>query len=175
MQVELGALADAEALELLRVAGVDDERLARAIAAWAGGSPLALTLAAEAAGADPSWDPAAEPAPPEVVEPLIRRMADADVEGPHAGVMAAAAIARVVTPNLLRDAIPGIDAEDVVRLAGAAQHRRAPRPTGVALHELGPQGAARRPQRAATRSSPATCGCASRTTCTRAPSPASCA
>ena len=135
VQVELGAFADAEALELLRAAGVGDDRRARHIAAWAGGSPLALTLAAEAAVADALWDPAAEPAPPEVVEPLIRRIFDADVEGPHAGVMAAAAIGRVITPGLLRDALPGIDAE--ASFAWLAQRSVAERlGDGVALHEL---------------------------------------
>ncbi|HEY5143609.1 MAG TPA: ATP-binding protein, partial [Solirubrobacteraceae bacterium] len=134
VQLELGALADAEALELLHAAGVRRGR-ARSIAAWAGGSPLALTLAAEAAGADPSWDPAAEPAPPEVVEALIRRIADADVEGPHAGVLAAAAIGRVITPSLLRDALPGIDAE--ASYAWLAQHSVVERlGDGVALHDL---------------------------------------
>ncbi len=115
--------------------GIDDPERAAGIAGWAGGSPLALTLAAEAARADPTWDPASEPAPPEVVEPLIHRMADADVDGPHAGVLAVGAVGRVVTPGMLRDAIPGADPD--ASFAWLAERSFSERVgEGVALHDV---------------------------------------
>ncbi len=133
--VEVGPLPDREARDLLRAAGIEDEERARTLAAWAGGSPLALTLAAEAAIDDPGWDPAAEPVPTDLVKPLIGRLADADIEGPHAGVLEAAAIARVTTPDLLRAALPGIDAD--ASFAWLAERHFAERVGGgVTLHEL---------------------------------------
>src|SRR5215218_10098288 len=46
-EVELGGLSWDESRELLRLAGMEDERSVSEVVRWSGGSPLALALAAE--------------------------------------------------------------------------------------------------------------------------------
>ena len=68
VELELTPLDPGEARALLTARGVDDPERAAELAEWAGGSPLALTLAAQAAVADPEWSPAQEGEPPEMVQ-----------------------------------------------------------------------------------------------------------
>jgi hypothetical protein len=62
-EVALGPLSTHESLALLERRGVAPGRRAKEIAKWAGGVPLALRLAADAARADPGWWPRYGPAP----------------------------------------------------------------------------------------------------------------
>ncbi len=55
--LDLGAMPGPDALRLLEVHGITDER-APAIVEWAGGSPLALALAADTVASDSGWNPA---------------------------------------------------------------------------------------------------------------------
>ena len=147
VELPLAALSRAESLELLRRHGVGDDGVAAAIAAWSAGSPLALSMLADAAitpgGRTPgrgSHEPArvrrtiARP-PPEVAQALSRRLLDAELEPGHLDTLAVGSIARTVTPALLAAVAPEADAAasidwllersfvDVV-------------PGGVRLHEL---------------------------------------
>jgi replication-associated recombination protein RarA len=56
-----------DARTLVTEHGVEDEERADEIVAWADGSPLALALAADAATAEPRWEPNRSPDPPEMV------------------------------------------------------------------------------------------------------------
>jgi hypothetical protein len=107
-ELELAALPEPDGLELLRARGMGTAQ-ARTVVQWAEGSPLALSLAATASASDPEWTPGRDLERPELSEELIRRLTDEDVAGPHLPTIGAAAIARVTTPELLRDAVPGCD------------------------------------------------------------------
>ena len=109
--------------------------LARAIIRWAGGSPLALSLAATAAEADRSWEPQHGLERPEFVEELVRRLTDEDVFGPHLATMGAAAIARVTTPELLAAAVPGCDPQAEFEWL-ATRYTTEPVGAGIAYHDL---------------------------------------
>lgn len=111
VELELTPLDPGEARALLVARGVEDPGRAAELAAWAGGSPLALTLAAQAALADADWSPAREGEPPEMVEALMRQLAEAELDPLRHDVIGVAAIARVVTAPLLADVLPGVDAE----------------------------------------------------------------
>ena len=126
LELELAPLSERESLALL--ARQDCGERAEAIARWSGGLPLALRLGAAAARADAEWRPG-EPAAP------LRRLPEAVLAGPHADVFALACIARVVTPALLADVLPDVDADEALRwLAGCAFADT--RAGGVTLHEL---------------------------------------
>jgi len=135
VELELGPLSRGESVELLRSRGVADERIARELVAWADGSPLALTLAADAAGRPGAWTPHNAVERPRIVEALIRRLADAEIDGAHPGALAVAAIARVTTVELLRDVLPGVDAACGFEWL-ASRSFTEPLGEGVALHEL---------------------------------------
>lgn len=162
VQLQLSGLSVQEAQELLSLHGVDDEQRMRELIGWAQGSPLALALAGDdALGAAPaaaaggpgaagqrsgSGAAAARPAPaaaarseeverPELVRALIRRLAEAELDGPHLGPLAVAAIARVTTIDLLREVLP--DADAVQSYMWLRERTFAePLGEGIALHEL---------------------------------------
>jgi hypothetical protein len=140
VELPLAALSEHEARALLVRQGLRGDPRAAAIARWAGGLPLALRLGAAAARDDPSWTPGADAAP---LRAHLRRVSEAALAGEHADVFALACVARVVTPALVADVLPGVDAAAALRwLAGCAFADS--RPGGVTLHEL-----VRRPLRAA--------------------------
>src|SRR5204862_7903284 len=133
-ELELAALPEPDALELLRTRGMPAGP-ASAVIKWAEGSPLALSLAATAAEADPDWSPGRDLERPELFEELVRRLTDDDVAGPHLPATGAAAIARVTTPELLRDAVPGCEpATEFAWLA--ARNTTEPLAEGIAYHDL---------------------------------------
>jgi hypothetical protein len=106
-ELVLGGLDDADALALIRALGVEGEDVAARIVRWANGSPLALRLSADARS-DGAAETAHEPtAQKEVVASLIRRVVVAELDGAHPRALAAATIARVVTPDLLAAAMAG--------------------------------------------------------------------
>ena len=114
-----------DAVALVTEHGVADERRADAIVAWADGSPLALALAADAATAEPRWEPNRSPDPPEIVRALIRRITAAELDAAHRGAIAVGALARVVTVDLLRTCARRGRGRGL-RVAGLAHVLRAP-------------------------------------------------
>ena len=136
VELELAGLTAQEARELLAVHGVEDERRTRALIRWAQGSPLALALAGEEAlttGGERGGEPEVER--PELVRALVRRLAAAEVDGPHLGPLAVAAVARVTTIELLRAALPDVDAVQAYMWLRERSFSE-PLGEGLALHEL---------------------------------------
>jgi len=133
LDLALDALDSTDAAALLAARGIADTNAQDAAIAWAGGSPLALVMAAEARGALPAA--AAGDAPPALVDRLLRRLLDTQPEGEARSVLAVAALARVTTPDLLAAALPEIDAERA--FAWLCAHPSAePLGDGVTLHDL---------------------------------------
>jgi hypothetical protein len=135
VEYELGPLPDADALALLRERGVTDEALAFELCDWSEGSPLALTLAADAARAGGGWDPSRIEDRPELVRGLIRHLASTELDGGNHDVVAVAALARTTTRRLLADVLPDVDAdaaETWLRSLSFAESSRG----GVTLHEI---------------------------------------
>jgi hypothetical protein len=133
-ELELAALPEPDGLELLRARGMATEQ-AQTVVKWAEGSPLALSLAATTAASDPAWSPTRSLERPELLEELIRRLTDEDVAGPHLPTIGAAAIARVTTPELLRDAVPGCDPQAEFEWL-ASRNTTEPLGEGIAYHDL---------------------------------------
>lgn len=133
-QMELTALPPGDALTLLRAHGLADER-AWPIVDWADGSPLALALAADTAVGDADWNPAQGVGKPEILRSIVQRLVEAEPCGTGRPTLAVAAIARVVTPDLLRAALPGADAAEAFRQLGALTYTE-PLGDGLTLHDL---------------------------------------
>ncbi len=134
-ELQIAEISREDAGELLRLRGVASDQSANDIIRWAGGSPLALSLAATAAEADPGWEPSRGLERPEFVEELIRRLTDEDVFGPHLPTMGTAAIARVTTPELLARAVPGCDPQAEFEWL-ATRYTTEPLGAGIAFHDL---------------------------------------
>jgi hypothetical protein len=134
-ELEIGGVIDADAREILHMRGVDQGDVPGDVIRWAAGSPLALTLAAAAAEADPDWEPDRGLERPEIVEELVRRLTDEDVFGPHLATMGAAAIARVTTPELLAAAVPGCDPQAEFEWL-TTRYTTEPVGSGIAYHDL---------------------------------------
>jgi hypothetical protein len=133
--VLLHALPGEEAFALLAAYGLEDER-APAVVDWAGGSPLALALAADIAAADIDWLPAAEGADrPEIVRSLIQRLAEAELQGERLSALGVAAIARVTTVDLLRAVLPESDPERAYERLRSLTFVE-PLGDGLTVHEL---------------------------------------
>ena len=122
-------------MRLLRERGVEDEALAAELCGWSAGSPLALTLAADAARAGGSWDPTRIEDRPELVRGLIRHLASTELDGGNLDVIAVAALARTTTARLLGEVLPDVDAEQAeawLRSLSFAEHANG----GVTLHDI---------------------------------------
>lgn len=133
-ELELGALTDTDALDLLDAHGLSDDRTLQ-VMEWAEGSPLALTLAGKAAAADPDWIPGPGAETPEIVRSLTRRLTESELGGVRPSALAVAAIARVTTPELLRAVLPDSDAEEAFTRLDALTFT-VPLGDGIAPHEL---------------------------------------
>ena len=133
-ELPLHRLSEAEALRLLAVHGLDDNR-GRAIVEWAQGYPLALALAAEAAAGDDDFSPVPGAEPPEVIRLLVRRLADPELTGVRLSALAVAAIARITTVELLRAVLPDSDAEAAYERLSSLTFTE-PVGDGLALHDL---------------------------------------
>lgn len=133
LDLRLGPLQAREADALLAAHGVQDPARRQALGDWAGGSPLALALAAED-GVSPGIA-RRQDGPPGAVERLLPRLLDAQPEGWQASVLAVAALTHVCTPELLAAALPGIDAEHAFDWL-AAHPSAEPLRDGLMLHEL---------------------------------------
>ncbi len=134
MELELGPLSAEEAHELLAVHGLRGRR-ADHLVAWAEGSPLALSLAADAAELDADWSPAAGEESPELVRTLVRRLAESELDELHRDVLGVACIARVTTADLLRSVLSDVEAEEALDWLGRRTFAE-PLADGVTLHEL---------------------------------------
>jgi hypothetical protein len=135
VEYELKPLPQDDALRLVAERGVDDDALAAELCNWSAGLPLALTLAAEAARAGGSWDPARIEDRPELVRGLIRHLANTELDGGNLDVIAVAALARATTARLLAEVLPDVDAEGAeawLRSLSFAEHTNG----GVMLHDI---------------------------------------
>jgi hypothetical protein len=133
-ELELSGLSADEARELLAGHGLDDDR-SDDVVLWAEGSPLALALAAEAAAADDDWTPERGAERPEIVQSLIRRLAEAELQGVRISALSVAAIARVTTVDLLRAVLPEGQAEGAYERLERLSFTE-PLGDGLALHDL---------------------------------------
>ena len=146
LELPLAPLDLGDALELLSLHGVTDHERAARLASWAGGSPLALVMAA---GAGEEFRPDRPERPDHadrgdrmdpggnatLVTRLSRRLLDGDVPVERVGPLAVAATARVTTPAALAAALPGVDAEEAYAwLEGRSYAGRFE--GGLALHAL---------------------------------------
>jgi hypothetical protein len=112
VEYELKGMPDEDALRLLQERGIEDKALAAELCDWSEGSPLALTLAADAARSGGSWDSARIEDRPELVRGLIRHLATTELDGGNRDVVAVAAIARTTTRRLLDEVLPDVDAAE---------------------------------------------------------------
>jgi hypothetical protein len=135
VELELGPLSAHESRALLAAQGVEDLERAGELADWAEGSPLALTLAADAAGVDPAWSPVQQGERPEIVRALIRRLAESELDAVHRDVIGVASIARVVTADLLRDVLRDVHAAEALEWLRSRTFAE-PLGDGVTLHDL---------------------------------------
>ena len=134
-ELELEPMDAEDARALAHAHGVDDEAALARLLEWAQGSPLALSLGADAARAG-GWSPEYVDERPDLVRAILRHLTGSELEGggePEA--LAVAGIARVVTPRLLADVLPGIDAEAADRWLRSLTFAD-PVAGGIALHEL---------------------------------------
>ena len=132
--LDVGALPPHDALRLLEVHGLADER-APAIVEWAGGSPLALALAAGTVASDGGWNPAGGMDRPEILQSLIHRLVESDLGGVRLSALGVAAIARVTTAGLLRAVLPDSDATQAYERLRSFTFTE-PLGDGLTLHEL---------------------------------------
>src|SRR3954468_14525987 len=137
-EYELKPLPDDDARDLVRERGIEDGALAQELCGWSAGSPLALTLAADAARAGGSWDPSRIEDRPELVRGLIRHLANTELDGGNLDVIAVAALARTTSARMLRDVLPDVDATEAEawlrsRTFAELQHG------GVTLHDIVPK------------------------------------
>ncbi len=136
VELDLAPFGAAEGLALLQAHGLADEALSRQIIAWADGSPLALSLAADAARRDGgSWDPERMHEQPNLVQAILHRLARTELDRGNLEVAAVAAIVRSCNRELLADVLPDVDPDAAYRwLQGLsfAEHVG----DGIALHEL---------------------------------------
>jgi AAA ATPase domain len=136
VELELSGLSAAESRELLALHGIADEERTRELIRWSQGSPLALALAGDdALGAATEPSGTGDLERPELVRALIRRLAAAEIDGPHLGPLAVAAVARVTTIELLRAVLPDADAVQSYMWLRERSFAE-PLGEGIALHEL---------------------------------------
>jgi hypothetical protein len=135
VEYELKGMPDDDALRLLQDRGIEDKSLAAELCDWSEGSPLALTLAADAARSGGGWDPSRIEDRPELVRGLIRHLATTELDGGNRDVVAVAAIARTTTRRLLDEVLPDVDAAEAeawLRSLSFAEFANG----GVTLHDI---------------------------------------
>ncbi len=152
VQLELSGLSADEAQELLSLHGVDDAgridelvMLGEGLAAGAGAGRRRRARrragGGDGGGRRRGGRPAGRPRQrdeidrPELMRALIRRLAEAEIDGPHLGPLAVAAIARVTTIDMLRDVLPDSDAVQAYMWLRERSFAE-PLGDGIALHEL---------------------------------------
>jgi hypothetical protein len=134
LDLEMRPLSERESLELLASRGVV-EPIAAEFVAWAEGSPLALALGADTVNRSQGWSPHDALEGPQMLQSLIRRLADTELDAVHAETLGVAAIARVTTVDLLRDVLPGVDAVEAFDWLASRSFSEL-LGEGLTLHEL---------------------------------------
>jgi hypothetical protein len=131
--VPLAPVSPAEARELMARDGLTDPEASAALLAWAAGSPLALTLGAEALQGHEPWRVLDDR--PALADVLVRRLTEAELDPSHLDVVTVAAIARRTDATMLADVLPGVDgAQAETWLRGRTF--AAPLGRWVTLHDL---------------------------------------
>jgi AAA ATPase domain len=100
-----------EARDLLIRDGVTDPEVTDSLLAWAGGSPLALTLGAESVRDQGDWGVRGLDDHLELADVLVRRLTEAELDASHLDVITVAAIARRTDAAMLSDVLPGVDGD----------------------------------------------------------------
>jgi hypothetical protein len=136
VELKLGPLPPDAALALVRAHGLADDDVAQQLVGWADGSPLALSLAADAARRDGgAWTPERIHEHPNLVQAILHRIARTELDGGNLDVAAVAAIARSCDARMLRDVLPDVDPDEAyewLRTRTFAERVGA----GVTLHEI---------------------------------------
>jgi hypothetical protein len=135
VECELRPLDADDARALLRERGVSDDETVEELLTWSGGSPLALTLAADAVRGGGEFNPHSIQDRPELVRALIRHLASTELDGGNLDVIAVAALARATTRGMLEEVLPAVDptaAEEWLRARSFAEETS----TGVTLHDI---------------------------------------
>src|SRR4051812_24234124 len=135
VEYELRPLPNADGRALLAERGIEDPEVVQRLLDWSGGSPLALTLAAEAVQVDGSWNPQRIEDRPELVRALIRHLASTELDGGNLDVIGVAALARATTRRMIEGVLPDVDAaaaEDWLRTRSFAEETS----SGVTLHDI---------------------------------------
>jgi hypothetical protein len=128
--LRLDRLAPADAEAMLAAHGVDDPRTVSAVTRHAHGSPLALSVAAQAWATGASDDPVGASLA-EIAERLVGR----EVDPEHRRVLAVAALARVTTPELLAAVLADDHPQDSFKWLAGLTFAEA-LAEGVTLHAL---------------------------------------
>ncbi|HVB43558.1 MAG TPA: AAA family ATPase [Streptosporangiaceae bacterium] len=134
-RLDLGGMPAPDARLLLASRGVTDDRVP-AIIDWAGGSPLALALAADVASSDTGWNVATDPRRPDILRSLIHRLTEAELRDVRLSALGTAAIARTTTPQLLRAVLPHDDDGDAAYQQLCELTITEPVGDGITLHDL---------------------------------------
>jgi hypothetical protein len=133
-ELELRPLRREDATELVRSIGLGETET-KDIVAWAGGSPLALTVAASAVRDHAGWHPDRPEDDPDVLRSLLRRVVENELEPGDADAAAVASMVRRATPDLLTAVLPGVDGRAAVaRLLTLSFAEKAG--GGVRFHDL---------------------------------------
>ena len=134
VELELQPMDTGDARDLAAAHGLEDEAALHGLLEWAQGSPLALSLGAAAARGG-GWRPEYVDERPDLVGAILRRLTWEELADGDPEALAVAAIARVVTPRLLRDVLPGIDADAAYAWLRSRSFTDAVS-GGIALHDL---------------------------------------
>ena len=135
IELELAPFSEREAADLLRRHGIGEAEVASRMIAWAHGSPLALALAADAGGPADSWSPDVPIERPAVLQGLIRRLTEGELEPAYLGALDVATIARMATPDLLAEVLDEVDGVQAFEWLSSRSFTE-PLGDGVALHDL---------------------------------------
>jgi hypothetical protein len=104
----LGALGEADADDLVRRRGLDDERGRKRVLAWAGGHPLALALGADVVRSESAGSPCLE-LEPDVGGVVVKHLLGRPAHGASHRVLAAAALAPELDEATIAAAVPDVD------------------------------------------------------------------
>jgi len=131
VELQLSGMPEADALEILTRNGMEPGAEAERVLRWARGLPLALTLAARTPK-ERGGDGLREP---DLVDLLIRRLADHELDQAHMETLGVAAIARSTTLEMLAGVLPDKNAAAEFDWLQSLTFA-APLAGGIALHEL---------------------------------------